>query len=460
MGQVAKWTIVVAAAFLSAAGAPAGASDPPAASVVLIPGRVIVAPGKTLAQARNLDPDRVLFFRGSTTTFQSYEFPRVAGKPSAAALSASGKLLAIASDSAVSLVEMAELKLVRTFPPALSIRWNRDGSRLAMLETNPTHAGSKRGELSIWNKDAKEPVRYGITADDMEWGPGDSLFLGTERGVEALAAGAKRLVSTRHHGVDVSPDSRYSIRRDPSGEGRFAIFHDRSGLALTTVTTSQLGEVTAETDLEPFWLRAPGARHVICVSRWGVWASPDSTPAAWGTRTGFVDVTTSELLYATPGIAVGRSADRGSAWIFDGWSHLFARPDGGLFRNSVRNRDQYGGEAGEPVTARIRIAFTWGSGRGGRLDERREEQDVDVQEGDFLPFWREYPLRLSRQFRVTRIISKHEVELQVDPSRYTVQLPGDRSRHLTYFEVGRAPVTIEMSRIEDAYFRAEVHVPH
>lgn len=460
MAQGAKWTTVVAAVLVGVVGAAAGASLPPAASVALIPGRVIVGPGRTLDQVRNLDPDRVLVFRGSTTTFQSYEFPRVAGKPRAAALSASGKLLAIASDSAVSLVEMAELKLVRTFPPALSIRWNRDGSRLAMLETIARQAGSRRGGLSIWSTDAKDPVRYGIAADDMEWGPGDSLFLGTERGVEALAAGAKRVVSTRHHGVDVSPDSRYSIRRDPSGEGRFAIFHDRSGLALTTVTMSKLGEVAAESDLEPFWLRAPGARHVICVSRWGVWASPDSTPAAWGTRTGFVDVTTSELLYATPGIAVGRSADRGSAWIFDGWSHLFARPDGGLFRNSVRNRDQYGGDAGEPATARIRIAFISGSWKGAGLGDRREEYDVDVQEGDFLPLWRDYPTRLSPRFRVTRIISKQEVELQVDPSRYTVQLPGDRSRHLTYFEVARAPVTISMSGIDDAYFRAEVHVPH
>jgi hypothetical protein len=86
--------------------------------------------------------------------------------------------------------------------------------------------------------------------------------------------------------------------------------------------------------------------------------------------------------------------------------------------------------------------------------------DLEVQEGDLLPAFYRDPNWIAERIRVTRIISANKVELQVDPARFSVQLPGDRSRHLTYFEVARAPVSIFMKTNADAApRRAEVLVP-
>ena len=440
---------------------------PPPTSIAILPKAVLASPGKTLDQLRGYDSNRVLLFRSNTDTFDAPELPSVPGTSSAVVLSSTGRNLAIATEIGVSILGLDEYKILQSLPPAAIIRWSLDGRRLAMLASSSRTDTNERTGLSIWSVGSSSPKTYEIKASDLDWGPGDSLFLATGKGVEALAPGADDLVPTRHGGVSVSPDSRYSVRKDRGKPCGYTITHDRSGIDLTECTLNELGDVSAPNmEVAPFWFRTPGVRHVLCVSRGGTWTRADSVPPIWATRTGYVDVATTKLVYAAPGIAVGAAANGGGAWIYDGYTLGFVsarsevrspsrRQQGDVWFESPRFKPvsfENGRSKREPRVdrsatdwhAKLRIRVVLISSSKGIVG-RPEEREMEVEEGDFLPSWRNPYSGCRRLVRVVQIFSDNALELQVDPDEFGVRLPGADFRHLARFEVAGAPVTIQVS---------------
>lgn len=486
------WIVAVlySGTLLPPPGASAQPLIPPPSSIALLPKAVLASPGKTLDRLRGYDPNRVLLFRSNTDTFNAPELPSVPGTPSAVALSSTGRNLAIATDIGVSILGLDEYKIVQTLPPAALIRWSLNGQRLAMLAASSSADLEARTQLTIWDVGSSSPTTYEIKASDLDWGPGDSLFLVTEKGVEALAPGAHDLVPTRHGGVSVSPDSRYSVRRDRAKPCGYTITHDRSGIDLTECTLNELGKVSAPNmEVSPFWLRNPGVRHVLCVSRGGTWARTDSVPPIWATRTGNVDVATTKLTYATPGIAVGAAADGGGAWVYDGYTLGFI-PASAEWRSTWRtqkayfdvervgfpppNTDKLARSKSPPklslskspprvdrsttdwhASLRLRVALI-SSSRG--IAWRPEVREMNVEEGDFLPSWRNPNSGCRRLVRVVQVFRDSTLDLQVDPTEFVVKLPGADFRHLARFEVGKEPVTIQVPNLVRASEGVEFRV--
>jgi hypothetical protein len=381
----------------------------------------------------------------------------VEGTIQQALLSPTGKHAAVATERGVSLIDIPEGVVLRTLPGAIRLSWNAAGTMLALLVPERETPGATHATVALWTPEAGLR-RLDIVATDLAWGTADSLFIATGDKVECWLGPDRPLVRTGHHGVRVSPDGLYSIRRGGPGGFPWVLVHDRSGTESSACVVNALGKVRADLEIEPFWVRSPALGHVLCVSRTGVWSPPDSGQAEWDWKTGIVDVMTGELLFAMNGALLGPSADGRSAWVYDGaWLRHVKLEDyiavsvrrSGLHRPAVITN--------EPIHIRVALSTggKWGS-------SSTVVHEVDVQEGDPIPLW---PfagtyLRCAGLIRVSRVVAGDRIELTLDPGRYAVRLPGDHDRSRGRFVVGRAPVTITMTGIVDASDYLEIQVPH
>ena len=432
---------------------------PPPGSIALIPGRTMVARGLTLAQRQHLDPDRILIFRSSTNTFRGNPLPPVPGTPLLCALSPDGRRVAVASDIAVSIIDIEKFAIVRSFPPASVLSWSRDGKRLAMLSQGGGPETDPAGKVTVWSERVSKTIDPGLDGYDLAYGSGDSLFVETKRGIECLTPGEGPAVRTMHHGAIVSPDGRYSVRRRPAGSLPFSLVHDRSGIDFARCALAAVGAVTVEVEGSPFWVTASSGAHYLCLSRIGAWTLPDTAGTVWQSRTALVDAMTSELIYAVPGIAVGPSADGRSMWVYDG-ADLHPVDVDQIIRDSERSARGWRRNDDPDARVHVRVTLRSSSRWSSPPDEPKIVYDLDLEAGDLLPLWRSWgTIACGDQIRVFRVIDRDKIEIGLDARALRVQLPGDRFRAVARFVLGRAPVTIAPSEImSDGSMWMEVQV--
>jgi len=372
-----------------------------------------------------------------------------------AVLSPSGGHIAYTTDSGVTLVDPVG-KPIAEFPLGSKPRWNLDGSMLAVLigkdDPGPDPVS---GRLLVYNTKTRVRSSYRSNALDLEWGTGDSLFLARGDAVSVCDLKKSRVGPSSHRGVAVSPNGRYALLRDPSSRGGYVVRHSRSGRDLTSCTFGALGPVTMDMDGAAFWVRGTGSGRILCVSRSGWWPDRPNQPATWGARTGVVDVLTSELLFAVPGIAVGPSADGRSVWVYDGYDLTLVPLD---LQIAMAERSRIGPGSADEVKLRVRWK-EWG--KWGKEPEW-SERIVTVQEGDFIQTpWDLKSGSLARchdPVRVLRIKRSNAIDVLVDPARHWVTLPGSKGRSLDRFEITRAPVSLKLSGVSDYGYEMQVSV--
>jgi hypothetical protein len=434
---------------------------PPSGSIALIPGRVMIARGLTLAEQQHLEPDRMLIFRSSTNTFRGNPLPPVPGTPLLCALSPDGRRVAVASDIAVSIIDIEKFAIVQSLPPASVLSWSRDGKRLAMLSQAGKRGVDASGKVTVWSAKDSKTNEPGLDGYDLAYGSGDSLFVETKRGIECLTPDGGTAVRTKHHGALVSPDGRYSLRRAAAGSAPFSIVHDRSGIDFVGCALAAIGTVSVELDGSPFWVSGSSGGHYLCLSRIGTWSLPDTAGTVWQSRTALVDATTSELIFAVPGIAVGPSADGRAIWVYDG-ADLHPVTVDQIIRNSER-RDRKTLTNNDPdarvhVRAVVRSSSRWNlptgainrdkAPAGPSTENPKDVHELDVEAGDQFPFWSYSGTNeCGGQIRVSRVFDRNQIEIYLNPKLYRVRLPGEPSRSLARFVLGRAPVTIAPAEI-------------
>lgn len=431
-------------------------------SITVVPGHVPVAPGKTLAQAEGLDSQAIYYFKKTTHDFDGFKFQTDGVGISAAtgaALAPDGLHIAYDSDSGVKVVDLLGTQVAQ-FPGGSKFRWNHSGSKLAILPNN-SEPGPKRteGQLVVWTVKTGAQETYDSNALDLEWGAGDSFFLSRGDTVSVCDLKKNRIGPSLHRGVAVSPNSRYALLRDPSSRGGYVVRHSRSGRNLTSCTFGALGSVSMDMDGSAFWVRGAEPGRILCVSRSGWWSDRPNQPATWGARTGIVDVMTSELLFAVPGIAIGPSADGRSVWVYDGYDLTLVPLDVQIeVAERKRSRDLY---AVNSAADEVRLLVRWQEWHMFGKAEWKE-RFVTVQEGDFIPTpygsdsgpW----ASCDDAIRVIRIKRSNVIEVLVNPAHHWVTLPGSKGRTLDRFEITRAPVSLKLSGVSDGGYEMLVSV--
>jgi hypothetical protein len=357
-----------------------------------------------------------------------------------ASLSPNGKWIAYVAREGVVVADLAG-RTIGVEEHAVGCRWSPDGGSLALLMGKSTSRGDAAAGIGTWDLRKKSRRYHRGDVDRISWGAEDTLYYGLGGGFWAIHTGGGWPSKTRHHGIEVSPDGLYSMDRPGPHWSGVRIVHDRSGVDLSEPTFTALGSFTPKHTADPFWVKDAG--HLLCVSVCGLWPQPDSTPE-WACRTGLVDVLTSELLVAWPGMSLGPSADGQSVWITDGhavtprklgertrasrvasgWPYWNRGPDEVHVRTSMQTWGKYGGKAGPPV-----VNF------------------LTLKVGDFIP--RRYPAE--PRIVLTDLQGARRATFRVNKAAFMVTLPGEQPRSLDSFEVGQDPVILSSNMTDGGY---------
>ena len=384
---------------------------------VLIPDRTRIV-DKVLADRCDLDPRTIYLLEGGWRAVPPRPVLRDE-RALDATLSPRGDLIAYGTGDEVLVVNL-DGEIVSVWVGAHAHRWAIRDDRLALLY--PGRSGAPADSFVIWDPRLGVSDTYLLPADDIGWGPGDSLFVRNGDDVASVDLRTGSVRGSRHVGVDVSNDGLLSLQR--GREIAWWLFLDEGPMHLTPLTGPMLGDVRMTQGGPAFWIRTPGDHHLLCISHCGDWLV-ENGKRQWGCHTGIVDVLTREVVARAPGYLLGPSADGRGAWIYDGWDVFPLRltPDQeGRSRRSVNLR----------ITTRH-----WNPMR---LEEPRSYVRT-VREGDLIPIASERWSDLDNALRLVR----------VGEGRATLTLPlgwvlNPRVRHgpaPELFEVTDEPVQLQ-----------------
>ena len=322
---------------------------------------------------------------------------------------------------------------VAAFPRGRRLRWSPDGRRLAILyadhDTNWTWAPTGIG---IWRRSDGRLERLDLRPADVRWGDGDTLYLANPDGVDAFDLESRRVSRTIHGGPDISPDRRFSVSHGLWFARRMQVYQDRDGLLLThcALYRHNADEVAA---FDPFWVRAPGARHLLCLGAGDSWNAPVGQA---GFRTGLFDPRTLEIARWFPGKPVVPTADQRGVVVLRGDTL------------AVESLDPTGETVATGSTVRVRVEVAaWGGAGGvsaiaGGKPPVAKSWTHEVAEGEWLSDHTGMHGACDQFFQVARIFDRDSIEVVFAPGRYTVYAPGAApteattaviSRHTTVF---------------------------
>jgi hypothetical protein len=156
-----------------------------------------------------------------------------------------------------------------------------------------------------------------------------------------------------------------------------------------------------------------------------MWKQSNGT-SMWACRTGVVDVLTSELLVAWPGMSVGASASGQSVWVFDG-DAMKPMGLGGLVNGMSGRRPGWPLERG-PEEVHIQTSTrTWGGWVVPRKPAPPIVKSYTLRVGDMIP--RQYGA--DPRIVLVDILGARRAVFHIG-SGYGVTLPGDRQRNLDF----------------------------
>ena len=248
---------------------------------------------------------------------------------------------------------------------------------------------------------------FDVRPDELEWGNGDSLYLGYHSKLNEYPLGERvdvldlrtgATTVTKHVGVRVSPDGLYSLRW--RGWDLMRVRDDAHVAEIGGCIRARLGSA-AGLLTDAFWLTTLGARHVLCVS-----ARPSFTSAAGqsGCSTILIDARTMDVVDSIPGKCVAPVGDGRAIVVLRG-DTLAVVP----LRVCERAQDD--------ASPRARVLWQrrgWGGPGGGPrgvLEEPGEDRTFEGRTGDWLPG--AYTGGCDRFFRV----------LNVEPEQVRVEFP-------------------------------------
>jgi hypothetical protein len=355
-----------------------------------------------------------------------------------AALSPSGDLLAYrrgwGNNCLQHEVVLAEVdgRTIGRFPDAVDHRWSFEGKYLALQYA---HYDSKWGpvgdSVGIWRRSDRTLRVYPLRPEDLRWRSPDTLYLGYRDHVVALDVVRGRSSPTYRSGADVSPDGLYSIRRMDRFPGGFSLVEEATGFQVSGCVLRAVGfdfERSSDPGVsEPFWVRAPNARHLLCVSTRGGYTSP---PQQSGCTTGVVDPRTLELVQSFPGKAVAPASDGRAVVVLR--ADTLALVELGPWKPER--------EPGARVRVRVEVR-TWG---GWGKDQGRPIGTwvYEVGRGDWLPTHTMF-VTCDKFFHVTKILSAESIAIRFPAGHFTAR--GDSA------EVTPAPTTFRTASVDGGY---------
>src|SRR5262245_46999309 len=343
-----------------------------------------------------------------------------------AALAPTRDLIAYSSsawgDDRTMYVIVADLsgREVMRFPRALRFRWSPAGTRLAVAYARLDSNWRWRSDgVEVWRRSNGSRLRFHHAAEDLRWRGGDTLLLLNSDRVEALDLVRDRLSQTNHHGPDLSPDRRFSMRHYTPVASGTELYDDRDSLNLSHCTLSRFNAAPLG-GYAPFWVR--GSSHLLCASIGdGVTAPVRQT----GLEAGVFDPVTLAMVARFPGKPVVPTAD-GSAVVV-------VRADTLAVESIADAREA---PRRSPLV-RVRTELqTWGS------DLRTVGVWTDeVAEGEWVPDHGRYNGGgCGRFLRVARVIDRDHIEVEVPERSYVVEAPGAPTTEGGITPVSRTPI--------------------
>lgn len=277
-----------------------------------------------------------------------------------------------------------------SFRAALHPRWSSDGECLAMHFLHYDRAWKVvYDSVGFWQRSDGSFRSYRQRPRDIRWGARDSLFLGLDDGVGYLDRRSGRVGRTNHRWAMVSSDGRFSVGYGGQWMEYYHLQEETPRLELWGCAMEGLGysDMGSEAYVpEPFWLRAPGAGHLLCVSGSGSHTSP---AAQSGCVTAVFDPRTLDFIRRIAGKLVAPTADGSGVVVLRG-DTLSVVDLSGLRDPTPLN----------PRRARVKVEVQpWSWGRRGSVSTWIHE----VQEGDWLPDYIGQKGGCQRMFRVDRI---------------------------------------------------------
>jgi WD40 repeat protein len=297
----------------------------PEGTFAVVPNRVWLGDGRQLAEANGLQRNAIYLFRNgrweplpwSPSPKRSIGLVAVSPGRDLVAVSGSGTFPTSEPRRGGPLVSVLSLsgKMAREFPGALDFAWSPDGSNLALAFGRVVKDGSPVPErIGIWSVAKDSLVTFDLPAHHLAWMDGGTLLLDYWTHVTALDVRSGRESPTKHRGVYVSPDGKYSISVRP--EGAIDIWDEGTGERLTSKIELLLDGARIRTETLPSWVKGSSSGHLLTVPTCRYF---EQSRTAAGNRAEcslfLIDAAGPRLVRRIPGQALAISTGAGTALV-------------------------------------------------------------------------------------------------------------------------------------------------
>lgn len=208
------------------------------------------------------------------------------------------------------IVQSISGKVLARIPGAMGFAWNRQRVALAVsLGTDRGDQGWAATGLVVWDGSTGRKERFKVGAYDVAWLSPDRLIFDDWRRIAELDVKTGAIRESRHHGVLVSPDGRYSLLISPEGSQVLWDSQAKSDISKKILTVVDAIVFTHDLDVPPFWL--PNRPHDLCIP---VRARQEEIGAEdWsntsGHRIAVIDVDLRKVVRTVPGKFLGPTSD-------------------------------------------------------------------------------------------------------------------------------------------------------
>ena len=332
---------------------------------------------------------------------------------SEAALNRTGDLIAITCVTGDSerrpsvLVADTSGAIVETFSGKARFRWNRDGTRLALIGK----------DVTIWDRRKGVTSKILIGADDESWSASGILMLRSHDRVLAFDPRSGDTTSTRHMAVDLSPDGRYSI----DGVHYYAgtrVFDDRMQANITSCGWGEVSGLAGNLSADPFWSLAPDEPHHLWVNRCDSRFLGLEEGKLAGCDMALIDVDRMELVDAIEGKLLGRTADGRCAVVLRGSKFIVISLEPRTRRQPIANARTAARRKKAVLQAVVLQWSSWRFSRQPAKDDTVGVYRVDAEEGGWLPEWPRSGQGCGRGMKVRKVSDTGSVEIEYSSGRW------------------------------------------
>ena len=326
--------------------------------------------------------------------------------PSEAALNRTGDLIAIAgrtndSDQRTAVfVADTSGAIVETFADKVRFRWDRDGTRLALIGK----------DVAVWDRWKGVTSRLSISADDEAWTASGSLMLRSHDRVVQFDPRSGDTTSTNHMAVDVSPDGRYSLDGTHWDAGP-RVFDDVVRANITKCAWGEVRDLAGGLSGDPFWSPDPNKPHHLWVNKCDSRLLGIEEGKLSGCEFTLIDVDRMEQVDAIEGKLLGRTPDGRSIVVLRGnaFSIVSLEP-------RIGEQPKAKTYTARGASARIQaVVLEWSSWRLSRTPSKSDTvgvYTVDVRESEWLPDWSGSNPGCGRGMKVRQISNAGSVEIE------------------------------------------------